>query len=227
MTSSYIYYVYAYLRADGTPYYIGKGNGGRYKSKNHPGIFLPPIDRIVFLEKNLSEVGALALERRYISWYGRKNNSTGILYNRTDGGDGSTNMYVTEETRNLQKKAKDPYRKIRLRMFDLTKTFFETDTSWVEHLEQGWVPYTHPVDVGYTKSLANAKVSAKLTGIDRGEYVMTEAREVALKARVQAATEAKLGSRAYNNGEIEVRSKTHPGEGWVVGGLKRQRSKKV
>lgn len=70
-------------------------------------------------------------------------------------------------------------------------------------------------------------ISAKLTGIDRGEYVMTEAREVALKARVQAATEAKLGSRAYNNGEIEVRSKTHPGEGWVVGGLKRQRSKKV
>lgn len=72
-----------------------------------------------------------------------------------------------------------------------------------------------------------AAISAKLTGIDRGEYVMTEAREVALKARVQAATEAKLGSRAYNNGEIEVRSKTHPGEGWVVGGLKRQRTKKV
>lgn len=72
-----------------------------------------------------------------------------------------------------------------------------------------------------------AAISAKLTGIDRGEYVMTEAREAALKARVQAATEAKVGSKAYNNGEIEVRSKTHPGEGWVPGGLKRQRAKNV
>lgn len=72
-----------------------------------------------------------------------------------------------------------------------------------------------------------AAISAKLIGIDRGEYVMTEAREVALKARVQKATEAKLGSKAYNNGEIEVRSKTHPGEGWVLGGLKRQRTAKV
>lgn len=72
-----------------------------------------------------------------------------------------------------------------------------------------------------------AAISAKLIGIDRGEYVMTEAREAALKARVQAATEAKLGSKAYNNGEIEVRSKTHPGEGWVLGGLKRQRTKNV
>jgi hypothetical protein len=69
-------------------------------------------------------------------------------------------------------------------------------------------------------------ISKKLTGIKR-EYVMTEARETALKKRLENATKAKLGSKAYNNGEIEIRCKEHPGEGWILGGLKRQKSKNL
>lgn len=97
---SSIYYIYAYLRENNTPYYIGKGKNNRAWKKGKGEVY-PPKDKskIIIMETNLTEIGALALERFYIRWYGRIDNLTGSLRNKTDGGDGTSNRIITEETR--------------------------------------------------------------------------------------------------------------------------------
>ena len=94
------FYVYHWLREDGTPYYIGKGQTNRAFDKRR--LYIPPKNRIKIIKENLTEKQAFNLEIKEIEKYGRKDLGTGILRNKTEGGDGHI---LSEETRSKLSKA--------------------------------------------------------------------------------------------------------------------------
>jgi hypothetical protein len=104
------YYTYAYLREDRTPYYIGKGKGNRVYKRKRKDV-KPPKDksRIIFLKQNLTEEEAFKHEIYMIAVFGRKDLGTGILHNRTDGGEGSSGRIVTEEEKKHLSKVMKKY----------------------------------------------------------------------------------------------------------------------
>jgi hypothetical protein len=100
------YYTYAYLREDRTPYYVGKGSKDRATNKNRKNIKAPKDkSRIIFLKKNLTEEEAFKHEIYMIAVFGRKDLGTGILHNRTNGGEGTSGFKQTDETIRKRKEA--------------------------------------------------------------------------------------------------------------------------
>jgi len=99
------YYTYAYLREDRTPYYVGKGKGRRVYTKGKVEI-KPPKDktRIIFLKQNLTEEEAFKHEIYMIAVFGRKDIGTGILRNKTNGGDGISGFRHSEKSKNKMSK---------------------------------------------------------------------------------------------------------------------------
>jgi hypothetical protein len=96
------YYTYAYLREDGTPYYIGKGKGFRlyanhYRKKRNCISVPKDKSRIVFLKQNLTEEEAFRHEIYMIAVLGRKDLETGILRNRTNGGEGASGTVISDD----------------------------------------------------------------------------------------------------------------------------------
>lgn len=101
------YYVYYYLRqttssraAAGTPYYVGKGYGMR-AWKYHTHTVRVPKDKslILIISEGLTEEQAFKIESLHIKLWGRIDLSTGILHNKTNGGDGASGTIRSQETR--------------------------------------------------------------------------------------------------------------------------------
>lgn len=101
------FYIYVYFRLDGSPCYVGKGSGKRWKAHEHrscnphlaaiiakSGRELPKVK----IRENLIESQAFEIERALIAAIGRKANG-GPLVNMTDGGDGSSGRILSEEER--------------------------------------------------------------------------------------------------------------------------------
>ena len=99
-SSKNIYYIYSYLREDYSPYYIGKGSGKRAHTKG-PKEVKPPRDksRVKIIKADLTEEEAFLLEKLYILMFGRVDLGTGILRNKSDGGDGASGYIVSPEER--------------------------------------------------------------------------------------------------------------------------------
>jgi hypothetical protein len=102
------YYTYAYLREDGTPYYIGRGKHqkkSKYRRMNTKfghSVSVPNEKRRIILKDNLSLNDANKHEIYMISIFGKKYDGTGILRNLVDGGTGGTvpGRKLSEETKN-------------------------------------------------------------------------------------------------------------------------------
>lgn len=103
-------YVYRHIRLDkNEPFYIGIGNdnNGSYKRAYSNDIrnthWLNVVKKckyeVEIMIDNIPYDFAKQKEKEFIGLYGRKDKKSGILCNKTDGGDGTLGIIVSKETR--------------------------------------------------------------------------------------------------------------------------------
>jgi hypothetical protein len=244
------YYTYAYLREDKTPYYIGKGKGNRiyYTYKR----IKPPKDksRIIFLKQNLTEQEAFKHEIYMIEVLGRKDLRTGILRNKTDGGDGASGAIISEETK---KKISDALKgrltseETRRKISEANKNPSEETIRKMSEAQKGKIPWNkgkpHSQEtIKKMKDLAIGKYSGENNPMWGKERILsqetiekirktntgkTHTEETKNKlSKLKKGISVNNGMKWWNNGEIEKRSMECPGDNWVNSRINYKKSNK-
>jgi hypothetical protein len=214
------FYTYAYLRINGTPYYVGKGEKSRAYNKNHNNVYVPPKERIIFLKKNILEEEAFKHEIYMISVFGRKDLGTGILHNRTNGGDGSSGRIVTESQKKKQSE------KMKGRKGPVISEEGRKKLSQIMRGNKRGKPHTQETK----DKISKAHKGKKLTKEHR--KTLSEVHTDVKKGPCSQKTKDKIskahkdkkhsppsqkGTKWWNNGQINKRNVECPGEEWCLG----------
>jgi len=185
------FYVYVYLREDGSPYYVGKGTGNRAWKKSGRQV-PPPTDssRIVIVKETLTETEAFSEEMRLITFYGRKDNGTGILRNLTDGGEGTSGYKRSQETRDKMSGENNP-------MFG---KFGEN------HPNYGRTGISHPMFGQHHTPEARDKMSAAQSGENNPMFGRTGENSPRFRQKLSPDSIAKMIATMKRNKEAKILS---------------------
>lgn len=102
------WYLYRHLKPDGEVFYIGIGKqvdfNRAYEKIGRNTHWKNVIKKyknyeVQILSSGLTELEAIEIEIDLIAWYGRYDLGKGKLVNKTNGGDGTKGMLITEEER--------------------------------------------------------------------------------------------------------------------------------
>ena len=204
------YYTYAYLREDGTPYYIGKGKLEKrnkyhrcYYGKHH--VPIPLQEKILILKENLTEEEAFKHEIYMIAVFGRKDLGTGILRNFSNGGEGHSGRIKSIEE-------KEKHRKNKLGCKWWNNGIFNKMSKECPGVEWNLGRINTPKFHSKLKWWNNGNQNILSEKCPGKEWV---------KGRIM---DNQIGLKYWNDGKINKKSEECPGEGWVKGSLSKTSS---
>ena len=219
------FYTYAYLREDKTPYYIGKGTGDRIYSTNRRNN--PPKDksRIIFLKQNLTEEEAFRHEIYMIAVFGRKDLGTGILRNKTYGGDGASGAIKSEKTRRKMSEAnkgknnpnygKSLSEETRRKMSEAQKGKIRSE----EHKRKNSEAHkgkTHSEET--KKKLSEANIGKTLSEEHKRKMSEVQKGKIRSEEHKRKMSDVRKGRKWWNDGCGNCKMMLEcPGDGWRLG----------